>query len=58
MNVCLVALNNVQKSLMWEIIVTHNGTWLKGLDSSISINEISNLLIEAKQKSIGHIVPL
>lgn len=55
---CLVALNNVQKSLMWEIIVTHNGTWLKGLDSSISINEISNLLIEAKERSIEHIDPL
>lgn len=38
---------------MWEIIVINNLTWLKGLDSIISINEISNLLLmEAKQKDM------
>lgn len=53
---CLVALNIVQKSLMWEIIVTHNGTWLRGLEGSRSINEIRKLLIETKQQNIEHIV--
>lgn len=36
----LVVLNNVQKSLMQEIIITSNLTRLKGLDSFMSINDI------------------